>query len=325
MSPIEQIRQVIEPYFERYEKLFESTLGTPSDPTINAISQHVFSMRGKQLRPMMVLLSAQLCQGINQKTLESAVALELIHTASLIHDDVVDTSMLRRGQESVNARWGNKIAVLIGDYYLSRAMQILAQLRNTSIMNIALEMSRSLATGEIQEMHHEGSMWISEQQYMDIITHKTASLFAACGEIAAVSAGASTRQQTALRRFCELFGICFQIKDDILDYSDADTLGKPTMNDIRDKKATLPLIVSLQRATKEETMHIRQLIEEGVDTAGEQEVKSFVLRYDGLRYAQQKMTEIKAQATEILNSVFRQSVTSQALEQLLTYATGRIY
>lgn len=329
MTSPQDIRKVIQSEFRLYEEAFAQSLQT-DNRFLAEVLDYIHSKRGKQLRPIMVLLSAALCRGVTDKTLQTAVALELMHTASLIHDDVVDNSPMRRGSESVHAQWTNKIAVLVGDYILTRVIHILAELRNTTILNIVSNMGAALTSGELLQLHSGQSMWISEEQYNKVIEQKTACLFAACSEAGAASTGATMRQMTAMKQFGLHLGMCFQLKDDVLDYSDIEDIGKPTMNDIRDGKATLPLLISLQRAPKEEAEHIREIAEAlalkspHVDPFEvEQEIKSFVLRYEGIRYAHQEMEKHRKKALAAL-SIFPDNKYKECLVALLGYAISRV-
>lgn len=297
------------------------------DAHLNEVLDYIHAKAGKQLRPIVVLLSAQLCRGVTDKTIQTAVALELLHNASLVHDDVVDSSPMRRGVKSVQAKWSNKVAVLVGDYMLARVINTITEIHNSQILNIVAGLGMALSSGELLQLHANSSMWISEAQYLQIITQKTAQLFACCAEAGAESSAATMRQTTALREFGKQLGICFQLKDDIFDYTDAEEIGKPTMSDIRDGKCTLPLLISLERAPKAEAEHIKQLAEELYQDItdpvnAEQEIKSFVLRYDGVRYAAARMAEHKKSAIEAL-SIFRDSRTKEALLSLLDYAVNR--
>lgn len=329
MTSPQDIRKVIQSEFRLYEEAFAQSLQT-DNRFLAEVLDYIHSKRGKQLRPIMVLLSAALCRGVTGKTLQTAVALELMHTASLIHDDVVDNSPMRRGSESVHAQWTNKIAVLVGDYILTRVIHILAELRNTTILNIVSNMGAALTSGELLQLHSGQSMWISEEQYNKVIEQKTACLFAACSEAGAASTGATMRQMTAMKQFGLHLGMCFQLKDDVLDYSDIEDIGKPTMNDIRDGKATLPLLISLQRAPKEEAEHIREIAEAlalkspHIDPFEvEQEIKSFVLRYEGIRYAHQEMEKHRKKALAAL-SIFPDNKYKECLMALLGYAISRV-
>ena len=327
---ISEIRRPVEREFQRYDEAFQSEL-KHDNPLLHQVLTYILSQRGKQIRPLLVLLSAQICHGVTDKTIQTAVALELIHNASLLHDDVVDNSPTRRGEQSVQRRWTNKIAILTGDYIFARVMELVAQLRNTPILNIFAQMSETLSEGELIELHNNGSMWISEEQYFSIIEKKTACLFAACTESGAQSSCGSMRQTTALREYGTALGMCFQIKDDILDYSDAEELGKPTMQDIQDGKATLPLIISLQRAPKAEAEEIKALAERLAQKDStlniyetEQEIKSFVMRYDGIRYAYRRIQEQKDKAIQAL-SCFHDSTTKNSLLALLDYSINRLH
>lgn len=330
MDTIQEIRKPIQAEFRQYEQAFADALQT-DNKLLSEVFDYIHSKRGKQLRPILVMLSAAICRGITDKTLQTAVALEMMHTASLIHDDVVDDSPMRRGSEAVHTQWNNKIAVLVGDYLLAQVISILADVHNTAILGIVAGMGKSLASGELLQLHSGQSMWISENQYMKVIEQKTACLFAACSAAGAASSGATGRQITALRQFGLQLGMCFQLKDDVLDYSDIEDLGKPTMNDIRDGKATLPLIISLARATKDETAHIRSLAEDlAANTPhinpleASEEIKSFVLRYDGVRYAYRQMQQHRLRAMEALAS-FPDGKYKKALICLLDYAINRVY
>ena len=294
------------------------------------VLQYIAARSGKQLRPLIVLLCAQLCNPITDKTLRAAVALEMLHNASLVHDDVVDSSDTRRGQPAVHTQWSNKVAVLTGDYMLAKVIGLVAEVRNIRILEIVSHLGKSLSSGEMVQLHVGQSMWIDEERYFKVIEQKTAQLFQACAEAGAESAGCTLRQRTALREYGRLLGLCFQIKDDIFDYSDLEEIGKPTMSDLRDGKVTLPLIEALRRAPQDEAEHIRELGEllaahsETLDTEKAlQEIKAFVLRFHGDEYAVQLMLDYKKQATEALK-VFHDCAEKQSLLDLFDYAINRI-
>lgn len=295
------------------------------------VLQYIAARSGKQLRPLIVLLCAQLCNPITDKTLRAAVALEMLHNASLVHDDVVDSSDTRRGQPAIHTQWSNKVAVLTGDYMLAKVIGLVAEVRNIRILEIVSNLGRNLSSGEMLQLHFGQSMWIDEERYMRVIDQKTAQLFQACAEAGAESAGCTPRQRTALREYGRLLGLCFQIKDDIFDYSDLEELGKPTMSDLRDGKVTLPLIEALRRAPQEEAAEIRKKGERICEASMPQEeetrileeIKSFVLRFHGDEYAVQKMLSYKKQATEAL-SIFRDSDEKSSLLALLDYAINRV-
>ena len=330
MNTLLEIRKPIEEPFQAFEKLFEESLKS-DNPLLSNVLGYVAAKRGKQLRPILVLLAAQMCNKITDKTLNAAVALELLHTASLVHDDVVDASPTRRGAESVQAHWNNKVAVLGGDYMLSKTISLIAELRHGRILEIVAQLGRSLASGELLQLHANETMWIGEEQYYKVIEQKTAKLFEACMEAGAESAGCTMRQRTALKEYGRLFGLCFQIKDDIFDFSDSEELGKPTMNDLQDGKVTLPLIIALQRAPQAESDHIRALGEALANhdphintNKAEQEIKSFVMCYQGVQYANVQMQTLKKKAAETL-MIFRDSKTKESLLRLFDYAINRLH
>ncbi len=322
------IQQLLPEEWKAFEQAFEQALQNHQE-TLQEVLQYIHLQRGKQLRPQLVLLSAAISRGVTEKTVSTAVALELLHTATLVHDDVVDHSPLRRGKASIQEQWTNKVAVLVGDYMLAKVIEIVDELRCHSIIHLVAKMGQVLSAGELTQLHAGHSMWINEKQYFDIIRQKTAELFGTCAQAGAESCMATGKQEQALRAFGMNLGMCFQLKDDILDYSDSEELGKPTMSDIRDGKVTLPLIVSLQRATKAEAELIRTQAEalskkEPVKNPTEivEDIKSFVLRYQGVQYAHKKMEEYRRKAIEALD-FFRESEFKQALLEMLDYAIQR--
>ena len=330
MANLADIRRPIEGDWKRYEKVLRETLRA-DDKVQQAVLNYILAQRGKQMRPLIVLLCAQICNPITDKTLKSAVALDLLHNASLVHDDVVDNSDTRRGKPAVHIQWTNKVAVLMGDYMLAQVIGLVAEVRNIRILEIVSDLGRNLSSGEVLQLHYGASMWINEEQYMRIIDQKTAQLFQSCAEAGAESAGCTQRQRTALRTYGNLLGLCFQIKDDLFDYSDLEELGKPTMSDLRDGKVTLPLIEALRRAPKEEAEEIKAKGErlvakeytEEEESRVLQEIKAFVMRFRGDEYAVQRMLTYKKQATEAL-SVFRDCPEKKSLLDLLDYAINRV-
>lgn len=320
----------IQSEFRLFDQAFSKVLSS-SNPLIDNVLDYIHTKRGKQLRPILVILSAAICKGVTDKTINTAVSLELLHTASLIHDDVVDNSPIRRGSKSIHEQWNNKIAILVGDYLLAQVIGLLAEIRNTSILSIVSEVGASLSSGELIQLHDGESMWIDEKQYLRVIEHKTAHLFAACCEAGAVSSGVKTKQSTALKNFGMYLGLCFQLKDDVFDYSDIEDLGKPTMNDLQDGKATLPIIISLQRAPKQEADYIKNLAESMASKSphinlfeAEQEIRSFILKYDGIRYAYQMMERFRKKAVNAL-SAFPDNKYKESLISLLDYAIQRMH
>ena len=330
MATITDIRKPVEAEWKRYERLMQECMSA-DERLQQTVLSYVAARSGKQLRPLLVLLCARACNPITDKTLRASVALEMLHNASLVHDDVVDSSDTRRGQPTVHIRWTNKVAILTGDYMLAKVIGLVAEVRNIRILEIVSHLGRSLSSGEMLQLHVGQSMWIDEERYLKIIDQKTAQLFQACAEAGAESAGCTPRQRTALREFGRLLGLCFQIKDDIFDYSDLEELGKPTMNDLRDGKVTLPLIIALARAPQNEADEIKAKGEQLVAGSFPQEevarvleeIKAFVMRFKGDEYAMQKMLSYKKQATEALQ-VFRDCPVKKSLLGLLDYAINRV-
>lgn len=331
MFSLDEIKRPIRTEFEQYEQQLRLAVQT-ENPLLQTVFTHLFQQQGKQLRPLLMLLASKLCYGITDKTIKSAVAIELLHTASLIHDDVIDVSEIRRGQAAIHAKWSNKIAVLTGDYILGRVIELLAEVRNTQIFGVIASLGASLSSGELLQLDIQPFNIPTEQQYMRIITQKTANLFAACMQIGAIASGATKRQESALLVFGQEFGLAFQMKDDQLDFSDAEqVLGKPTLEDIADGKVTLPLLKTLERADKDGKQHILGLlhqIKESDDSAEriklENEIKSLVLRYDGIGYVQQRMQYHRARAEKALE-IFPASSCKTALLQILDYSLYRIF
>ena len=208
MDTIAQIRQTIAEEFRQFENLYEQTMRS-ENVVLDQVLRYISAKRGKQLRPTLVLLAAKLCREVSDKSVRTAVAMEMLHNASLVHDDVVDGSAMRHGVPAVHERWSNKVAVLVGDWMLSRVIGALGEIRNAQILTIVSRMARALTSGELIQLHAGNSMWIGEKQYFDIIGKKTAELFAACTEAGAVSAGASSRQQTAMRTYGYELGLIF--------------------------------------------------------------------------------------------------------------------
>ncbi|MCE1157078.1 MAG: polyprenyl synthetase family protein, partial [Bacteroidales bacterium] len=257
-------------------------------------------------------------------TVHGAIALELLHTATLVHDDVVDDTAERRGAQSVNARWGNKVAVLSGDYMLAGALQQVARTRNVEVMSVLAGIAMELADGELLQLNSTQNVKISEEQYFNIIRKKTAHLFAACCEVGALTAPSTNEtQRSQLRAYGEFLGMCFQIKDDVFDYLQNISIGKPTGNDLRDGKVTLPLIYALKNATEEMRNKIFTII--GIRDFSEENiamVTRFAIDSGGLRYAQKMMEEYKNKAINALRD-FTDGEAKEALIACAEYAVSR--
>jgi octaprenyl-diphosphate synthase len=306
-----------------FESVFKDSVKS-SVPLLDRIMRYVVKRKGKQLRPMFVLLSAKLTGTINESTYRAASLVELLHTASLIHDDVVDEAMERRGFFSVYALWKSKISVLVGDYLLAKGLLLSIDHNDIRVLQILSEAVRQISEGELIQLEKSRSLNLSEATYFEIIKRKTASLLASACAAGAFSASQDEEATSKMRKFGELVGIAFQIKDDLFDYGDA-VVGKPTGNDIKEKKLTLPLIYTLNRVDKKlkrELIYIiknQNRIREKVDYIIEN-----VRAAGGIEYSAQKMTEYRDQALAILRE-FPQSETRDTLQDLVLYTTERKY
>ena len=299
MSTFDTILRPIETEFATFRKM-QDDLAVNPNPLLREIILHVNKQRGKQMRPMMVLLFGKMFGEVVDSTYSAALALELLHTASLVHDDVVDESMQRRGQASVNAIYNNKLAVLVGDYLLSTALVFTGRCGDPRITNIVGALGQTLADGEIFQMFHSHEKLVSEEVYFEIIRKKTASLFSSCAEIGALSVNASADDVTRARQIGEYIGICFQIRDDIFDYYTND-VGKPTGNDMREGKLTLPIIYAVRTQGDE---HIKSMIDRlksgELSDAEINELIEFAKDNGGIEYAEQIMQQYRQKAIDLL-------------------------
>jgi octaprenyl-diphosphate synthase len=284
---------------------------------------HVSKTNGKRIRPIALLLSAQLCGKINQKTLDYAIILELVHTATLIHDDVVDSALERRGQPSTNALFNNQAAVLLGDYVLSLAIIRGINTRRFDVLDLMGQLARNLSEGELTQLIISKEMLIKEENYFEVIRKKTAILLASCTELGAVSVDANPEDVHILRKIGENLGICFQIKDDIFDYFEKKEIGKPTGNDIREGKITLPLIHALNvapKAVSEQMLSI--IIKQDYTSENIPKLINFAKEYKGIEYAEWHMQRIKEETIVLLNK-YPASETKTALIDLIDYIIER--
>lgn len=299
MDVMHTILQPIETELATFRKM-QDDLAVNPNPLLREIILHVNKQRGKQMRPMLVLLFGKMHGAVTDSTYSAALALELLHTASLVHDDVVDDSMQRRGQASVNAIYNNKLAVLVGDYLLSTALVFTGRSNDPRITNIIGALGQTLSDGEIFQMFHSHEKLISEEIYLEIIRKKTASLFSSCAEIGALSAGASQDDIDRARQIGEYIGICFQIRDDIFDYYSND-VGKPTGSDMREGKLTLPFIYAVRTHGND---HIRTMIDrlKSGELSDEEinELIEFAKDKGGIEYAEQTMQQYRQKVIDLL-------------------------
>lgn len=291
---------------------------------LDTVVRYILKSRGKQVRPSLVFLCAELCGGVSKRSFFGAAMVELLHTATLVHDDVVDGSQERRGMASINAVWKNKVAVLVGDYLLSRGLLIAAENDEFEFLKITSRAVRRMSEGELLQIQKAMQTDIDEATYYKIIADKTASLLSTCCEIGAVSATANKEHHEALKEYGERVGMAFQIRDDVLDYeSKTVILGKPIGNDIKEGKLTLPLIYACSRATKKEASAIIKKVKSGkVDQKIVDEVQQFVRSQGGIDYANTKANEMVEHALACLHH-FPESTIKTTLVEFARYVVER--
>ena len=305
-------------YFDKY---FRSSMQTRV-ALLNRATNYLIKRKGKQMRPMMVLLSAQMCGGITPRTYRGAAMAELLHTASLVHDDVVDDSNQRRGFFSLNALWKNKISVLVGDFLLSRGMLMALEYKDYQLLHILSDAVKMMSEGELLQMEKSRMLNIDEAVYLDIIRQKTASLFASCCQTGAASATEDEEVQERMRLFGEKVGIAFQIKDDLFDYG-ADDVGKPLAIDIKEKKMTLPLIHVLNKSSWRERRKLINIVKNhNTNPKKVAYLIDHVKANGGISYSQEVMLQYVADSEEILND-FNDSPAKSSLIGLIRYAVER--
>lgn len=291
-------------------------------PLLDRIMRFIVNRKGKQLRPMFVLLSAKLCGPVNESTYRTASLVELLHTASLVHDDVVDESPERRGFFSTYALWKSKVSVLVGDYLLAKGMLLSLDNDDYRILQILSRAVKQMSEGELLQMEKSRTLNLREDIYFEIITNKTASLLASACSAGAYSSSQNETIAEKMRLFGEKTGIAFQIKDDLFDYGN-EAVGKPTGNDIKEKKLTLPLIYTLNNADKTTRRRIIHIIKnENRNPVKVQEVINTVKDAGGIHYAEQKMNQYRDDALAILNDFDNQEVRN-GLEELVRFTTDR--
>ena len=322
MDGLSQIKFPITEELEQFMQLFDSSL-VNSNSLLNEVLVHIRKRNGKMMRPILVLLMAKLYGRINTATFHAAVGLELLHTASLVHDDVVDESAERRGQASVNAIYNNKVSVLVGDYLLATCLVQSSLTRRNDIVEVIARLGQSLSEGELLQLSSVANTDISEKVYTDVIRKKTADLFAACTAAGALSVGATPEEVEKSRMFGEYVGLCFQIKDDIFDYYDSAEIGKPTGNDLREGKLTLPAIYAVNQSGNEAMREMAYKIKNG--QASDHEITrfiQFVKENKGIEYAKDIMYKYREVAVQLL-SAMEDSAVKKSLFAYLDYVVER--
>jgi octaprenyl-diphosphate synthase len=323
MKKVSQIKEPIEYEMELFEKKFQLSMSSKVS-LLNRITHYVVNRKGKQMRPMFVFLIAKMNNKgeVNDRTYRGAAVIELIHTATLVHDDVVDDSNRRRGFFSVNALWKNKIAVLVGDFLLSKGLLLSIDNEDFDLLKIISVAVREMSEGELLQIEKARNLDITETVYFDIIRQKTATLIAACCAMGAKSVNAAPQEVENMRKFGELIGIAFQIKDDLFDYGD-DKIGKPTGIDIKERKMTLPLIYAMDNASKEDRKWlVNSLKNHNKDSKRVREVIGFVKDKGGLKYAMSAMRGYQQKALLLLQN-YPDSPFKESLELMVNYVIDR--
>ena len=301
MDYLATIRRPIATEMNDFVVLFNESL-TQGDGLLEHVLSHIRKRGGKRMRPMLMLLSAKNYGEVSDVTQNAALGLELLHTASLVHDDVVDESSERRGQASVNASYDNKVAVLVGDYILSTALLRVALSKNHQIVQALAELGRTLAAGEILQLSNISNQELSEETYYQVINKKTAVLFEACAGLGAISVGMDNEEVEKAKKFGHNIGMIFQIRDDIFDYYDSKEIGKPTGNDMTEGKLTLPVIYALNHSDLQSMHMLAKKVKAGTINADEIAVLvEFTKQYGGIEYAERKMEEFAKEAQKYID------------------------
>lgn len=316
------IKHPIEQELIEFKEVFDNSLHT-SNPLLKEVLSYIRRRNGKMMRPILALLVAKQFGNISPATYHAAATLEMLHTASLVHDDVVDESDERRGQPSVNSAYNNKISVLVGDYLLSTALHHAALTRNIDIVEAVARLGQNLSEGEILQLSNISNEQLSEEVYYEVIRKKTAVLFATCAQVGAMSAGATEEEVEMFRLFGDKIGICFQIKDDIFDYYDNIQIGKPTGNDMLEGKITLPAIYAINNFGNERTAElVRKIKDNRISSAEIAEMVAFTKEHGGIEYAEKVMEEYRQDALQILQYV-KDDAIREALTAYLNYVIDR--
>lgn len=320
---MDEIKALIRGELEAFESKFAVAVKS-SVPLLDRIMHYIVKRKGKQIRPMFVFLAAKLAGEVSEATYRTAALVELLHTATLVHDDVVDDAMERRGMFSINALWKNKIAVLVGDYLLSKGLLLSLDNRDFEVLRILSTAVKEMSEGELMQMEKTRRLDIKEEIYFEIIRRKTASLLASACAAGVYSATGDESMTEKMRRFGEKVGVAFQIKDDLFDYG-SNKIGKPTGIDIREKKMTLPLIYTLSHSSDKIKRNLIYIVKnQGTNRQKVDEVIKEVTSHGGIEYAERKMLEYQQEAFDILHT-FPAGPIREGLEKLVRFTTERKY
>ncbi len=322
MSVVNKIKAPIEGEMKEFQVYFKELMKSDIF-LLNIITKYIIRNKGKQMRPMFVFLSAKLNGKIQHSTHVAAAMIELMHTATLVHDDVVDNSDKRRGVFSIKALWKSKIAVLVGDYFLAKGLSISVDNNEFDLLRILSGAVNEMAEGELIQLEKSRSLNITEEVYFEIIRKKTATLISSATSAGAKSVNASDEVVTNMSNLGTYIGIAFQLKDDLFDYQSNRIIGKPIGNDIQEKKMTLPLIYALEKSAKSERRKILKIVKKkNKSNQNIKQVIDFVKKSGGVKYAEDKMSDYKNKAMEILSN-YKNSETKQAFTELINYTTSR--
>ena len=322
MVKLDDIRQTLAADLQRLNAIIEDTLRSDT-PLMNSIVARYLAAKGKQLRPMLTLLSGRIFGGVNDRVLHAGAAIEMLHNASLIHDDVIDQAQQRRGVDTISSVWSNHVAVLVGDFFVTGALRCAVKAHDARVLESLAQMGGDLSLGEINQYDNARSRDIDETTYMNIIGKNTASLFECCIAVGGYVNDAPAEQLDALCHYARLLGLTFQIKDDTFDYYDDTTVGKPTGNDLREGKITLPLIYALSRTDLPEHEAMQALAhKELLSTIDINTLVEFAKRAGGIDYAHDTMQRLRREADALLDN-FPPSTDVDALRRIFQYIIAR--
>lgn len=322
MEQFDLIKERLNCELEEMNRIISETLHTHNE-LMDRIVTNYLTTKGKQIRPIMVLLSAKLFGGSNSHTLQAGAALEMLHNASLIHDDVIDEATLRRNAKTINSEWDNRIAVLVGDFFVSNALAASIKTDNIQIIKGISNLGKELSLGEIDQICNVRDKRLDEESYFQMIREKTASLFRNCVKMGADTAGATDEESAAAVDFAELLGLCFQIKDDIFDYFNDASIGKPTGNDLREGKVTLPLLYALRTADKKKSDEMHSLLAK--DTLSENDIQrliTFAIENGGINYAYDVMHDMLEKGKKLMD-VYPDSIWKESFIDIFEYIISR--
>ena len=324
MNSLEALQKPIADVLEQYKQQFEETLQS-DNPLLQQAIDHLLQKKGKLVRPTLIFLSAKLSGTVNQRVYDVALALELLHTASLVHDDVVDESDRRRGQASVNALMTNQIAVLVGDFLLSRALHHAALTGDTKVVDVIANLGQTLADGELLQLANLDEEKLDEASYYMVVRKKTSSLFAVAAQLGVLASGGSEEEAERMRRFGHLVGTCFQLRDDIFDYDTKTDVGKPAGNDMKEGKLTLPVIHVINKTKDEEMLSKALKVRRGEATQEEiDDLVAFTIDNEGIEYAYWAMNEFRMMADGLIDES-RDPAIVESLHSLVSFMAERKY